>query len=169
MKLTQTKIFRSAHRNEILEWIRAGKPATWISRELIERYGEKINHISISKFRNQLLMKDREGLTYFDKQFRDIDAIFNDIVEYSKLILVQKERVSDGIVREKQESKLKPEVRKNVELYKQLLESFITIKQQLGLIPMPTETTVSVEARSDIEKKLDIARKKVLKQRQVIT
>lgn len=160
--LEKTKIWRSQYRNEIVEMLRNNVSSYKIS-EWLKNRGEVITQGTINNFRKQLLTQTTEEKTYFEEHFKELDELIDAIREHSKLVKLQKDRISQSM----EDKRTGPETRLNIQLYNELLKDHIKIKQLLGIIstPISSQTIVTKDQKTLVIQKLDETRKKIIENR----
>lgn len=134
---TRSCVAKSPHLSEIVAWLKAGWASGTVSRELRDRYGEKISESSLLRYRREYVpYTERIPARMRDRLFRGLDCKIDAIQELTNQIAIQEQRISRSIDIEESLKVGLPETNRQIELRHRMLVDLVRILQETGQLPL---------------------------------
>jgi hypothetical protein len=149
---TRSHVARSPHLSEIVSWLKAGWAPRTVSRELTERYEEKISESSLTRYRRDFVpYTERIPARLRDRLFRGLDGKIDAIQELTNQIAVQEQRISRSLDIEESLKVGLPETNRQIELRHKMLCDLVRILQETGKLPCRQSPLVKIDNHVEVK------------------
>ncbi len=149
---TRSHVAKSPHLAEIVSWLKAGWAPRTVSRELAERYGEKVGESSLTRYRKEYIpYTERIPARLRDRLFRGLDGKIDAIQELTNQIAVQEQRISRSLDIEESLKVGLPETNRQIELRHKMLCDLVRILQETGKLPCRQNPLVKIENTVEVK------------------